>query len=155
MSKAAKPATSSENLDGILSNESGNVGPVKSGTNSEHVSSPNKRKKKRRAKGGRRRAHKVTEAPKSIFLGFLTSFGYGVFGVVWQRVLESLLKDGSRFTRGEHFRAVHSIRLLEQVHCENLDHNFLAVQTFKPKEFERFSATGKCVFRTIIIIFDA
>ena len=44
----------------------------------------------------------------------------------------------SRFQKGEDFCAVQKIRLYQKLNGDNVDHRFLAVQTFKPREFERF-----------------
>jgi hypothetical protein len=40
------------------------------------------------------RVHTALEVPKSNFVGFVTTFEYEVFAVVWQRVLDALMKEG-------------------------------------------------------------
>jgi hypothetical protein len=42
----------------------------------------------------RTRVHTSLEVPKSNFVGFVTTFEYEVFAVVWQRVLDALMKEG-------------------------------------------------------------
>eukprot|EP00750_Incisomonas_marina_P005587 INCI14029.7.p1 GENE.INCI14029.7~~INCI14029.7.p1 ORF type:complete len:397 (-),score=62.10 INCI14029.7:355-1479(-) len=104
---------------------------------------PERKRKDAKRRKSKRRAHKVLDAPKTNFIGFETSFELGTFSVVWQRILDSLMREGSRFARGEEFCAVQKLRLFEVMNCHNIEHRFLAMQTFKPTEFERFARSGR------------
>lgn len=53
----------------------------------------------------------------------------------------------SRYVRGEFYSAVDCIKLYQQVSCINIDHKYLATQTFKPRELENFVKSGRCAFR--------
>ena len=55
---------------------------------------PERKRKDAKRRKSKRRAHKVLDAPKTNFIGFETSFELGTFSVVWQRILDSLMREG-------------------------------------------------------------